>query len=138
MRRTVMMMGMLAALITSTASLALANGRDDANADWRSNDTQCRNGTRVGVRFDGGWGSSGYGWSQERRVQNDRRFERGGSWQSGHVNDRRFDDRYDRNDRNDRYDRNDRDGWNGRGGFDGRGDDSRRPTRMPVRTERGW
>ncbi len=132
MRRTVMMVGMLAALITSTAGLALANGRD--GADWRNDDAQCRTGTRVVVRFDGGRGSGGFGWSQGRHVQDDRRFGHGGGWRSGRGYDRGFDDRNDR-----RFgDRNDRGARDGRGGFDGRGGESRRPTTMPDRNDRGW
>lgn len=150
MRRTVMMVGMLAALLTSTAGLALANGRDDARADWRSNDSQCRTGTRVGVRFDSGWNSGGFGWNRGHRAQNDRRFGRSGGWQSGRGNDRRFDDRNDRGAWNGRggFDGRDgsdghggfdgRDGSNGHGGFDGRGGDYRRPTPMPDRNDRGW
>lgn len=133
MRRTMLMMGMLAALLTSTAGLALANGRDDGRADWRSNDAQCRTGTSIGVRFDRGWSSGGFGWSQGRHVQNDRRFGHGG-WQSGRGYDRRFGDRNDR-----RFDdRNDRGARDGRGGFDGRGGESRRPTPMPDRNDRSW
>ena len=156
MRRTVMTMGMLAALLASTAGLSLANGRDDSRADWRSNDSQCRTGTSVGVRFDSGWSSGGFGWNQGHRgqyVRHDRRFDRSGGWQSGRGNDRRFDDRNDRGAWNGRggFDGRDganghggydgRDGANGHGGFDGRDGDARRPTPMPDRNDgngRGW
>jgi len=158
MRRTWMMTGILAALLTSSAGLALANGRTAVGVDWRSNDANCAPGTTVGVRFDSGWNRSGYGWRNDHRGQFDRRGDDRNDRRFGTWNDRRFGGDRDGSRGQSGYGYGDRDGSRGQGGngygdpsggygghgggygdhrnpsHDGRGGDGRSPTPMPDRS----
>ena len=127
MRRTVMM-GMLAALLTGSASVALASGRYDSRSDdaWRP-------GVSVGVRFDEGWNHSGFGWGPERHRQDDRRFDRGRNERFDRDGDGRYGDR----DGDGRF--GDRDGGGRYGDRDGGGRFGDRDGGRPAsRSDRRW
>jgi hypothetical protein len=146
MRRT-LMMGMLAALLTSSAGLALASDRFDDRASGRNDDTQYQqqNG-RQDSRFDRGQ-NGGPSWGHARGMRNDRGFDS--------RNDRRFKSECNRggsgsggSDRRGSGNGGHGNGGYGNGGYgnggygDGRNHgpshdprDARRPTPMP---DRGW